>query len=83
MKLQELKEIAGSISFWVIVVNAVVFYLQQKGLIGEEELKLVTAIAVPFVTINQGRKIAKDLGKTEAQSVVEIKEEKKEEKLTK
>ena len=75
MDLKEIRGIAGSLAFWAIVLNAVTYYLQQKGWIGEEELKLVTAIVVPFVTINQGRKAAREFGKTEARSVADIKED--------
>jgi len=62
MKLPKHLDFLTSVAFWVMVVNAFVLYMQQKGWIGDAELILVTAIAVPFVTINQGRKAAKDIG---------------------
>ena len=80
MQLPEKLEFLSAISFWVMVFNAVVYYATQKGWIGDAELKLVTAIAVPFIAIDQGRKAARDLGKTENEAAKEIKEEKVKEK---
>jgi len=71
MQLKELKSIVGSLAFWVVVFNAFVFYLQLKGWIGQAELGFVTAVAAPFVVINQARKAAKDIGGV-SPSVTEI-----------
>lgn len=62
MELPENLKFIKSVAFWVVVFNAVIFYLQQKGIVGQDELVLVTAIAAPFVVINQTRKAAKDIG---------------------
>jgi len=59
--------------FWAVVINAVVFYLQQKGIIGKEELILVTSIVAPFITIGTLDRLGKNLGKTETQSKADIK----------
>lgn len=48
--------------FWAVVINAVVLYLQQKGILGEAELALVTAIVAPFVVIGTADRAAKYIG---------------------
>ncbi len=48
--------------FWAIVLNALVLYLQQKGLIGAPELALVTAIIAPFVLVGTVDRVGKNIG---------------------
>lgn len=48
--------------FWAIVVNALVLYLQQKGLIGTAELALITAIIAPFVVVGTVDRVGKNIG---------------------
>lgn len=48
--------------FWAVVINAIVLYLQQRGIIGTAELTLVTAIIAPFVTIGTLDRIGKNIG---------------------
>jgi hypothetical protein len=62
--------------FWAIVIAAVTLYLQQKGYIGEAELALIGTLTAGFVTVGTVDRLGKNLGMTEAQSKVNIAEEK-------
>lgn len=55
-------EFLKSERFWAIVLNAVVLYLQQKDLIGIEELALITAIIAPFVVVGTVDRVGKNIG---------------------
>lgn len=51
--------------FWVMVVGAVVIYLQQKRWIGEAELKLITTLAAGFIGIRTIDRAAEKIGNAE------------------
>lgn len=62
MKLPDKLEFLKSERFWAIVINAVTLYLQQKGIIGQAELALITAIIAPFVIVGTVDRVGKNIG---------------------
>lgn len=55
-------EFLKSERFWAIVINAITLYLQQRGIIGEAELALITAIVAPFVIVGTVDRVGKNIG---------------------
>jgi len=49
--------------FWALVIGAVSYYLQQKGLFGSEEMTLVATITGLFITIRTLDRSAEMLGR--------------------
>lgn len=60
--------------FWALVIGAVVFYLQAKGIIGEAEMVLANTILGGFITIKTVDKFGeqKVLAAKEAGSVTTV-----------
>lgn len=48
--------------FWALIIGAVAFYLQQKGFIGDAEMKLVGTVVAGFVTIATADKVGEKIG---------------------
>lgn len=55
-------EFLKSERFWAIVINAVILYLQQKGIVDTALLTMVTAIVAPFVTVGTIDRVGKNIG---------------------
>lgn len=49
--------------FWLLLVGAISLYLQQKGLIGEAELLLISTIAGGFIGIRTVDRFGEQVGK--------------------
>jgi len=61
--MNERFEFLQSNRFWVLVIGAVVLYLETKGLIGEAERTLVVTMAGGFIGIKSIDRFSEKVGK--------------------
>lgn len=51
--------------FWAMIIAAVSYYLQSKGILGSEEMVLIATIAGGFVGVRTFDRAAEKLGGTD------------------